>query len=147
MNHPDETLLARAHRLVMLAADPAVIPPGRSDKEEKMFSSWKSLGGVPHVEVINNNIKNGNDPFDTITSEDKREMLAYIVYVRENSSTKPKDNPNYESARDVLDQHSSVLSDKELDKNLVKQLKKFHTSGLDKKLTMDGSKVVVEGDK
>ena len=146
MDYSDTELMNKAHRLIIQAAgDPAIIPPGRSDKEEKTFSSWKSLGSVPHVDVINENIKEGREPLLSLTVEDKREMLAYIVYIRENSSTKPKDNPNYESARDVLDQHSSTLSDKDLDKNLVKQLKKFHASGIAKPLTLDGTKVVVGG--
>jgi len=135
-----------ARRVVLKATTPAVIPPGRSDTEEKSFSVWRATGSNPHVDIINKNIADKEDPFKDLTSEDKRELLAYVVYSRENASGKKEDNPNYESARDILDQHSTSLSDKDIDQNLVKQLTKFNASGLTKPLAMKGNKVVVEGE-
>ena len=62
------------------------------------------------------------------SDDDKRTLLAYIVYVRENITTEMTDKPNAEDAAKIL--HGDVYkssgnkSNKELDKNLIKQLQK-----------------------
>ena len=62
-----------------------------------------------------------------MSKDDKRLLLAYIVYVRENVTTEATDNPNAEDAARIL--HGDVYSNgkkqnKELEDHLLKQLQK-----------------------
>jgi len=72
--------------------------------------------------------KNKKNPFKDFSDEDKRVLLAYVIYLRQNLSTKPTDNPNYEDAAKILRKEVYTDGDKdskkELKKELIKQLQK-----------------------
>jgi hypothetical protein len=82
---------------------------------------------------VKENVEKKRKPFEHLTNDDKRKLLAFVVYKRQNLAVGPSDNPNDEDAAEIL--HGDVyndLSDKktleELEKTLKKQLAK---TGLD----------------
>lgn len=74
-----------------------------------------------------------NEPFAGLSDEDKRVLLAFVVYKRQNITTSPIDNPNVEDAAKVLheeaysptgDEKKDRKTYEELEDDLVKQLSK-----------------------
>jgi predicted methyltransferase len=93
------------------------------------------------VEVVRNNIlQNESKPFAGMSDDDKRLLLAFVVYKRQNITTSNTDNPNDEDAARIL--HKKVFKEKpgksskktikNLDKELAEQLTK---AGLPVKIT------------
>ena len=70
------------------------------------------------IQKVHKNDK--KNPFKSFSEEDKRVLLAYIVYLRQNLTTKPTDNPNDEDAAKIL--RKEVYSDK--DKKTKEELEK-----------------------
>lgn len=78
---------------------------------------------------VKENIKNNRKPFEHLSNDDKRNLLAFVVYKRQNLTVGPSDNPNDEDAAEIL--HGDIYNDlsnkktlKELEKTLKKQLAK-----------------------
>jgi len=126
----------------------AKIPNGQSDQEVMMFNDWKTQG-CPHVKVINENIKNNKPPFESLGESTKKNLLAYVVYLRQNTAMPESEAPNVESAKDILDEQIEFKDEKEIDKHLAKQLSKAKTVGLLKPLTVSSKGIVkvYDGDK
>ncbi|MBD3261251.1 MAG: hypothetical protein GF334_06135 [Candidatus Altiarchaeales archaeon] len=60
-----------------------------------------------------------------LSEDDKRMLLAYVVYLRQNLTTEPKDRPNFEDAAKIM--HEEVLEDgkkRQVEEELIKQLAK-----------------------
>lgn len=82
---------------------------------------------------VKENVEKGKKPFEHLSNDDKRNLLAFVVYKRQNLAIGPSDNPNDEDAAEIL--HGDVYNDlsnkktlKDLEKTLKKQLAK---TGLD----------------
>jgi len=85
--------------------------------------------GPKLIGIVKKNINDKKDALADIIPEDKRTLLAFVVYKRENISLGPVDDPNDEDAAKIL--HGDVYSNLEdkktieaLDKALKKQLAK-----------------------
>jgi hypothetical protein len=81
------------------------------------------------LRVRDNTTSNIQDVFDGLTDEDKKLLLAFVVYKRQNITTGPTDNPNSEDAAKIL--HGELYEDVKdseaddmIDKNLREQLNK-----------------------
>lgn len=60
-----------------------------------------------------------------LNEDDKRLLLAYVVYLRQNLTTEPTDQPNFEDAAKIM--HEEVLDDgkkRQVEEELIKQLAK-----------------------
>jgi len=57
--------------------------------------------------------KNPKKPFKGMSEEDKRILLAYIVYLRQNLTTKPTEEPNDEDACKIIRHEVFKEDDKE----------------------------------
>jgi len=89
--------------------------------------------GPKLIGTIKKNISDKKDALEGVIPEDKRTLLAFVVYKRENLALGPADDPNDEDAAKIL--HGDVYKNLEnkktleaLDKALKKQLAK---AGLD----------------
>jgi len=78
---------------------------------------------------VRENVESNKKPFEGLVEEDKRKLLAFVVYKRQNLAVGPSDNPNSEDAAEIL--HGDIYNDlsnkktlKELEKTLKKQLAK-----------------------
>lgn len=78
---------------------------------------------------VRENVESNKKPFEGLVDEDKRKLLAFVVYKRQNLTVGPSDNPNSEDAAEIL--HGDIYNDlsnkktlKELEKTLKKQLAK-----------------------
>ena len=86
--------------------------------------------GPELVRKVQRNLARDTDDkvLEGLSDEDKKVLLSYIVYVRENISTQKTDRPNTEDAAKVL--HEDVYPSrnkkalKALEKHLLQQLKK-----------------------
>jgi hypothetical protein len=82
------------------------------------------------VKMVKENLEDKNaDPFKGLTDEDKRLLLAFVVYKRQNITTEPTDRPNDEDAAKILHEHVYALEgtkkeQKEALENLEEDLKK-----------------------
>lgn len=85
------------------------------------------------VDTVKNNItEKKSDPFNGMSDEDKRLLLAFVVYKRQNITTSPTDNPNDEDAARILrkkvfqddPKRSSSKIMKDLEEELAGQLTK-----------------------
>lgn len=82
------------------------------------------------VKMVKENLEDKNaDPFKGLTDKDKRLLLAFVVYKRQNITTEPKDRPNDEDAAKILHEHIYALDgtkkkQKETLENLEEDLKK-----------------------
>lgn len=85
------------------------------------------------IKVKKNIDKKKKDPFDGISDKDKRLLLAFVVYKRQNITTEETDRPNDEDAAKIL--HGIVYPTegtekknkkvmKDLEEDLKKQLEK-----------------------
>lgn len=82
------------------------------------------------VKTVKDNLEDKKaNPFKGLTDHDKRVLLAFVVYKRQNITTEPTDRPNDEDAAKIL--HERVYSlegtkkeHKEALKNLEEDLKK-----------------------
>ena len=75
-------------------------------------------------ELVRKVRKNPKSPFKGMSYEDKRTLLAYIVYLRQNLTTKPTEDPNDEDACKIIRHEVFKEDDKETKKDLTTQLAK-----------------------
>lgn len=61
---------------------------------------------------------------ENLCDKDKRILLAYLVYFRQNITTESTDNPNQEDAAKILHKEIFKEDDKETSEKIVKQIKK-----------------------
>lgn len=58
------------------------------------------------VKMVKDNLEDEKtDPFKSLTDQDKRVLLAFVVYKRQNITTEPTDRPNDEDAAKILHGH------------------------------------------
>jgi len=94
------------------------------------------------IEVVRNNIAlDENKPFAGISDEDKRLLLAFVVYKRQNIATTPTDNPNDEDAARILNKRVFKDESRKSQKKGLKSLEKE----LAEQLTKAGLPVKVKG--
>lgn len=88
--------------------------------------------GPRFMRQVQINLKLDKEPLSDLNDTEKRVLLAYVVYLRQNVTTESGDRPNEEDAARIL--HGEVFDDKgkkKLDKELLSQLSKI---GLDIKI-------------
>lgn len=72
--------------------------------------------------VKTNLLDNNQKPFEGLTDEDKRLLLAFVVYRRQNIATSIGDNPNDEDAAMILHKDVYKPNKKESEKKVMKRL-------------------------
>ena len=90
-----------------------------------------AIDGAKYLRHIQTNLKLKKDILSDLSDTEKRVLLAYIVFLRQNITTSSGDNPNEEDSAYVL--HGKLYDEskedkKELDAVLKKQLSKIGIS-------------------
>jgi len=85
------------------------------------------LDGPKYLRKVQTNIKLKHDPLDDLKETEKKVLLAYVIFLRQNITIEQGAKPNEEDAAKIL--HGEVYEDedkidKELSKELIKQLEK-----------------------
>lgn len=90
--------------------------------EDKSVLRHDAPGFLRRVQM---NLKFDKDPFDGLDETQRRILLAYVIFLRQNIATGPGDRPNEEDASMIM--HAKVYKDnkKTLDEDLQKQLEKI----------------------
>lgn len=85
--------------------------------------------GPKLITLLKSYMEKGADPLSKFNEDQKRLLLAYIVYTRQNITAGPGDDPNDEDAARILhnkvyDQPDKRKREKEITEDLKKQLEK-----------------------
>lgn len=76
------------------------------------------------LRTVKENIEQDKKPFEGLSDEDKRVLLAFVVYKRQNITTEETDNPNDEDAARILHKDVYKPNEKESEKEVMKRLEK-----------------------
>lgn len=90
------------------------------------------------VKKVKENLEDKADPFKGLSERDKRLLLAFVVYKRQNITTEPTDRPNGEDAAKIL--HGKVYSLDGTEKEKKEQLEHMEDD-LKKQLTKAGIEI------
>ena len=89
------------------------------------------------IQEARHSLQSGKNPLEQMDDEDKRLLLAYIIFLRQNVTTDASDNPNDEDAAAILHKEVYKDSDKkfktEMETELLIQMQK---AGLPIKIVM-----------
>jgi hypothetical protein len=77
---------------------------------------------------VQTNIKLDKEPLNDLKDADKKVLLSYVIFLRQNVTMEKGDKPNEEDAAKII--HGELFSkskedDEELEKELLKQLEKI----------------------
>lgn len=77
---------------------------------------------------VQTNIKLDKKPFTDLTNTDKKVLLSYVIFLRQNATMSQGDKPNEEDAAKII--HGEIFEgskkdSKELEEELIKQLSKI----------------------
>jgi hypothetical protein len=88
------------------------------------------MDGPEYLRKVAANLKLGKNPLYDLSDTEKKILLAYVVFLRQNVTMELGEKPNEEDAAKILhgDVYNSSKDNEELDKELLKQLEKI---GLD----------------
>jgi hypothetical protein len=84
--------------------------------------------GPNFLRKVQTNIKLDKEPLNDLKDADKKVLLSYVIFLRQNVTMEKGDKPNEEDAAKII--HGRLFSesredDKELEKELLKQLEKI----------------------
>jgi len=96
--------------------------------------------GPTYLRRVQANLKLGKKPLADLEDTDKKVLLSYVIFLRQNITMEKGDRPNEEDAAKIL--HGEVYEEskkdsKELEEELLKQLEKI---GIDVKKNDKGDK-------
>ena len=80
--------------------------------------------GPVFLKKVQKNTADEKSTFKGLSDKDKRVLLAYIVYFRQNISSDEISNPNYEDAARILHQSAFKGDKKDTLKDMEEELKK-----------------------
>jgi len=96
--------------------------------------------GPTYLRRVQTNLKLGKEPLADIEDTDKKVLLSYVVFLRQNITMEKGDKPNEEDAAKILHgevYEASKKESKDLQEELLKQLEKI---GIDVKKNEKGDK-------
>jgi hypothetical protein len=84
--------------------------------------------GPNFLRKVQTNIKLDKEPLNDLKDADKKVLLSYVIFLRQNVTMEKGDKPNEEDAAKII--HGELFSkskedDEELEKELLKQLEKI----------------------
>lgn len=85
------------------------------------------LDGPRNLRLVQQNLRLGKEPLADMEDTDKKILMAYVIFLRQNVTMSDGDSPNVEDAAAIL--HGKVFGESkekgEFEDELLKQLKKI----------------------